>query len=654
MKQIKLNRLEIQNFRSQNIVADFSDITKISGKNGVGKSTIMKAWLWLWSSYTDAYAVRNNALFDEKTELSPDTPKASVKAYISVDGNEYTIERTAEANFLRKRGTDEYVKANSDTYTLYLDNVEIKNSDFENWVNENICPIEMLVYVLDGSFFATLLDKDKDKARKLLEKVIGKVSEEDMKGDYSSIKEDLCKYSIEQIEERTKKEIKPIKDRLKEIPAVIDKQEQTIASMDTTDFGAILTNIDKKKHEIEDIDNRILGVSESLKPIIGQRDHIFDIINSKTIEMNNAKSKYITSFNSRINAIKSELQTCNQYNLDGIKSENKKKADIDFYGTRINEYEKLIAGFNLKLDNLRKERDAIKEKVFTEDKCSFCGQVLPQEMLEEAKQKFNVSKKEQLEDIIATGKYYKQEVERCEKEIANFKSLIKDIQNSEVFIPKDLTALRNSLDDIQASFVPYEDTDEYKSFVNEIENLKQSLPELPDNDSELLRGRKRELINDLEYLNRQYGIKDKIDSMRDEILALKEEAKTLSINLALLEGKLDKCGQYRQEKSDIISFRINGKLEGCCLEMWSAQKDGTIVPDVVLKGKDGVRYSALNFSDRIKTCLEMQKLFMRSNEVSIPIWVDESSCFSDDNLPTNPDGQIIYIFADNNDFLTIK
>ena len=114
MKTIKLKRLEINDFRAKSITIDFKESTSISGENGVGKSTIMKAWNWLLSGYTDSYSPMNSALFDDSKELTPDTPTARVKAVVDIDGMEYTIERTATAKFTRKRGTTEYVKDTSD------------------------------------------------------------------------------------------------------------------------------------------------------------------------------------------------------------------------------------------------------------------------------------------------------------------------------------------------------------------------------------------------------------------------------------------------------------------------------------------------------------------------------------------------------------
>ena len=208
MKTIYLKKLTLSNFRGQNHEVEFGDTTVIKGRNGCGKSTLMHGFYYLLSSYTSAQEVKNNNLFDNKVELTKDTPKAIVEAVVVIEGYEYSLKKVAEAKFVRKRGLDNvYEKASSDTYTLYIDNIETSVSDFNAWVERNICPVDMIPYLLDGSFFANLVENDKAKSRKVLENIIGEVKEEDMKGDYSCIKEDLKRFTLEQLEERTKNEM---------------------------------------------------------------------------------------------------------------------------------------------------------------------------------------------------------------------------------------------------------------------------------------------------------------------------------------------------------------------------------------------------------------------------------------------------------------
>ena len=657
MKTIKLKRLEISDFRAKSITIDFKESTSISGENGVGKSTIMKAWNWLLSGYTDSYSPMNSALFDDSKELTPDTPTARVKAVVDIDDMEYTIERTATAKFSRKRGTTEYVKDTSDQYNFYIDNIETKSNDFKQWIENNICQSDMITYVLDGSFLTSMIEEDKKGSRKVLEKIVGEIKEEDFKGDYSILKEDMKKYTIEQIEERTKKEIVPIKDRMSKIPALIDTHSTTIAEYSSKDFEGIIKEIEKRKEEIEDIDNKILGNGDAIKPILGERNHLLDLINQKSAELSLEGAKF-----NRVNFnAEAELKK----ELDAAKTTNKALVSDYEYAKKVIEQKRTMAecvkedikAVDGKYNQLKKDLSEIKARVFTDDKCAYCGQELPEDMLNEAKGKFNARKKADIDSCVERGKSIAKQKEELESKLASIDKEIADLlptlENEPTLIDvAEIEARYNTLKEENRE-KRFEDTETYSRLVGEIEELKRSIPEIPENDNAALTEAKKVLMGTIDNLNREYGIKYKIEELKGKIKELKDEERELGSDLAILEGKLAKCAEYKQEKADIISYRINGKLKESTIDMWSRQKDGSLVPDVVLKGKNGVRFSSLNFSDRIRTCIDIQRMFMEHFDISLPVWVDESSCFSSNNFPMI-DGQVIYLFASESPMIEVS
>ena len=138
MKNIVILKLGASNFRGQNWEDSYKENeVRISGKNKSGKSTRYAAWCWLMSSFTDPNNPANSKLFDDRVELSKDTPVASVWAVISIDGVEYRLERTAKAAFSRKRGTSDYEKKPSDEYSYSIDNITFNATEFRDWLTAN-------------------------------------------------------------------------------------------------------------------------------------------------------------------------------------------------------------------------------------------------------------------------------------------------------------------------------------------------------------------------------------------------------------------------------------------------------------------------------------------------------------------------------------
>lgn len=650
-RKIKLKEITLTNWRSINQKVIFDDVTTLSGANGVGKSSVMKAFYWLLTSYPHPNEMANFNLFDCRIPLTPETPKACVKAKIEIDGVEYTLERRAEAKFVKKRASCEYEKSSSDSYELFIDEIETTATNFKAWVEANLCPSDMLKYCLDGGFFVNLAEDDMRKGRKVLEVVIGEIKDEDMKGDYSILAEDFKKFTVEQIEERSRNEIRPLRARMLEIPAIIESKEATYAEYKRVDYDAIMREIEAKKAEIEDIDNRILGNGKAIEPILGRRDEILEIINFKTLSLNDSKVAYLAKESAEINALKVKIDEIKRMNamVDTTNlSFERKKAELT---ARIARYEAEIVRLEARRENLIKDRDAVKARVFVDETCAYCGQELPLDMQEKARAKFNESRARELEDIVTRGKNNNLEIERNKTAIEEAKAALASIPTPSTKV--DTTELEAELARLQSTFLPFESTSEYARLTKEIEDLKATMPEIPTNDNEALTSAKRVIMNSLDELNRRYGLKYKADEIWKEIESLKQELRSVGASIAMLEGKIDKCKEYMQEKADIISYRVNGKLEECKIDMWSEQKDGSLVADLVIRGKNGVKFGSLNFAHQIRTKIELCRLFASYFGLSLPIWVDEARVFDSNTTPKH-DNQMVFLYANDNPYLTVE
>lgn len=653
MKQLILKKIKISNFRGRNIEVAFGEKqTRISGRNGIGKSTIFYSWAWLLTGWTDPYNVKNANLFDNRVPLSPDTPTASVLAEISLDGYDYTLERQAIAKFVRKRSTNEWEKSSSDEYRFFIDGVEMSAQGYTSWLESNICPIANMQFLVSGEFFAALVEDDKKRAREVLEGVCGEVRPEDFKGDYSAIEEDMKRFPISVIEDRIKAEMKPLKARMAEIPAIIDSKQATLAEYEQIDYDSLLKEIESKKADIEQIDASILGQGKAIEPIMGERNRIYDLINDKSMMLYEAKIAHNNRETAKISAVKSQLDEAKRGCIEVLKRNEAKKANHEAMVRDLEAVKLLLSTYEQTREKLLAERDAIKARVFTEESCAYCGQELPYEKQEEARARFNAKKQKDLEDVVARGKANNVSIENHKDKIAYLEEAIAKGYTLEE--TPDTLALETEYKEAQSAFVPFESTSEYARLSKEIDDLKATLPEIPTNDNEALTNAKRMLIGELETLNRRYGLKAKADSIREEIAKLQVEQRQVGSEIARLEGKIDKCKEYAQEKADIISFRVNGKLNDCKIEMWSTLKSGEVVGDCVILNKDGVKVSSTNGADKGLISIDLQKLFMRRYNVCLPIFLDEASIYDDSHLPYNEEYQSIYLFASNSMYLEVS
>lgn len=653
MKEIKLTKIQLSNFKSLNLEVDFNEgATRISGRNGIGKTSIASAFYWVLSGYTSPYVPKNYALFDDKVELSHETPLAKVKMWLKVGDYDYTIEKTAEAKFTRPKGSSEWVKASSDTYVVYIDEIETSATAFNEWIEANICPVAMLPYLLNGEFFTALVDDNKNKARELLSTIVGEIRPEDFKGDYSAIAELMERYSTSEIVEMSKKKKKPLEDRQNIIPNEIDRKEERLSELKAMDFTATEVEIEKVKAEIEAIDGLLLGNADAVKPIVEHNREIENKVANKRLSLVNGRLDYKEKISAATSEIKGKIIEVKRHN-EGVDRENVKTVR-DFEEKKQNKealtnlYDKTFA----RLEALRKKKDEIKERIFTDDHCPYCGAELDPTSLEDKKATFARQKTADLTQVVEEGKAYKVELERIKGKIEEAEAVI---EAGYTLLEKlDIAPYEEALARVEASFVPYEETDDYKRINAEIDALMSELKEVPSNDNEALTIRKKVLINELSELSRKLGLKDEIAKVEKDILNLREELRSVANSIAMLEMQIFVAKAWEQERNEIVSFRINGRLEKSKIEMFSTQKNGEVVPDCVLCNSRGVKYSTTNGADRATICIDLQRLFLAHFGVALPIWVDEASVFDSRNLPTSGSNQMVYMFASDSDYLEVR
>lgn len=652
MKEITLKKLVLSNWRGQNREVSFGDITKVSGKNESGKTALMRAFYFCLTGLTEPYLPKNSNLYNEHEEISENTPWASVEATLEIDSFEYVLTRRAKPKYTRAKGSSTWTKAGSDDYEYLIDNIEVGSTAFGNWIDANICPLTMLPFALSGEFFSCLITENKNKARTILTELSGEVKPEDFKGDYSSIAEMLGRYSASDIVEMSRKKKKPLEERQNVIPNEIDRKEERLSELKAMDFSATEKEIEKIKGDIEAIDGLLLGNADAVKPILEHNREIENKVANKRLSLANSRLDYKEEQNARTSEIKAKIAEVRRYN----ESMDRGNATIirDFEEKKENKeaLSKRYDALKDYLDTLRNKKNEIKERVFTEDHCPYCGAELDPMELETKKIAFNEAKEMELKIIVEEGKSRKEELDKLKDKISD---LEKDIEKGYTLIEKkDITPYEEALARVEASFIPYEETDEYKRINAEIKALMSEIKEVPSNDNESLTSRKKALIENLSELSKKLGLKDEIAKVEKDIVELREELRNVANSIAEIEGHIFLAQAWLQERNEIVSFRINEKLEYSKIEMFATQKNGEVVPDCRLVNKKGVSYGVTNNADKGAIDTDLQKLFMRHYDIALPIFVDEASIYDSEHLPKDDNYQFVYLFASDSPYLVIE
>ena len=646
MKELKIKELIASNFRAQNFHDVYDgDSIFISGRNATGKSTRFACWQWLLTGWTDANSPANANLFDDKTVVSPETPIASVTAIVSINGEDYEICRTAKAKFVRERGTDTYKKASSDEYSYSIDNIERSASDFKEWLNENIAPDDMLRYVLDGRVFINLCFADKKKARMLIERVVGTVSREEMKGDYTEIEEDLKRYTLDEIEERCKNMSGGINQRLNEIPSLIKSREAEISEIEQTDFEGNEKEIAKLEQERTDLDKRMTNLSERIRP---QMDVKYKAERDKQMRQDVYDKAYLEwtrSFEARKQQLNSEINAIRQQNEKSQQAYDKALRDIENAKTQKQlKTRELEVATNKRL-SLLKERDDERARVFDTSTaiCPYCGHQLDGDKLQEEVNKFEAKRRQAIDEIVVKGKATAETIKRLEEEIKNLGATINTP------LPE---VINQSTEDLEKQFLGLSATNISKEAFNATEQGKALLADIeavvipevvmPDN-SEIVAA-KKEVNDKLTPLYEHRGLKSRLQSLKKGIEVLRTEQKEKGSELAKYERQRQLVKNYKQEQMEILGHKVNDGLKFSRIECWSQQKDGTMIADLVIKDAQGVAFAVTNNASRIITTCDIQRFFCEKLNINAPVWIDESSVLDSENLPSYEGCQTFYMF----------
>lgn len=647
MKNIKIKSLTVSNWRNQN----FSDTygmneNRVSGMNGSGKSTRIAAWNWLLSGYTDANSPLNSKLFDDKIEVTKDTPTASVKAVIAIDDEEYTLERVAIASFTRKRGTDTWIKSPSDTYKYFIDNIERNASDYKDWLTLNIASEDMLRFVLTGEYFINAVYDDKKRARAIIEKIIGEVKREEMKGDYALIDELLEKYTPDEVEQQAANLAKGIGQRLDEIPVLIQNAEREVSDIMQTDFVANDREITRLEGEREDCEKQLLDLTERVKPQMEARAKAIADKQMKREVLDKAYSEWKREPIKQMEILGNEIAEIKRQNekSKGIRKETEAKRD-----RATDERDRAIRDLQLaelKRERLLAERDTEKSATIdpTEKFCPNCGAELTGDKLQEVLDRFEKVKREKIDRIVSEGKATATEIERLNKIIEEAQNIIdaplpEVAEQSTIELERRVAELSATDTSINV-FLTTEYGQKLNADIDTIVIPEVSMPDVKD-----IKEKKAQINRDLVPLYETRGLKQRIDKLNTQIETLRAEQREKGAELAKYERMRQLCKDYKQEQMEILSRKVNEGLRFSRIEVWSKQKDGTVVPDLVIKDSHGVSFSTTNNAARITTCVDIQRFFCDMLGVNMPCFVDEVSILDSTNLPVIDGVQMFYLFC---------
>lgn len=635
MKKVILKKIIVQNFRSKSFEFEFGERNEIRGKNRSGKSSVKNAFFWLLTGADDLDRTNYN-LFDTTIVHTKENSVPTIVAGVFViDGVEYEVSRTAKMGWTRKRGNDEYERKASDDYSFSIDGIERSAKEFKKWIEDTFAPVEMLKCMINTRHFLYNID-DWKVQRKYLANIAGEITNEDFEGDYTELFAQFSKYTPEQLRERIKTLLTPLKKALGteatkgEKAVELEVLQKNIVSLEE------IENAEKELAELkskrDDIQAKISGKKSPIDEASAKRAQALALVEKKEIEISKARKLHnskqqeeVASLESKLSSIETTNEAIKQRN-DSLRKAFERKKQV------LSDEMKNVERLKSRLEELREENKAIKNREFSDYNCAYCGAPLDEEKVEELKAKFEERKQKDRDNNKAEGLQTKHSLETAQEYIEVLRNeLDNGFTQSELVSEGDL---RELIQQRKTAFPPFESSDEYKTLSKELEDIKKSIPEIPVVDTSEFDKELNDVNAKIEAASNKAGLRAQYDKQIKQIEDVKADMKKMAQERAQWEKIEQQLVAYEQEKADIVGKRVNKFFDKCKVSMFSEKKDGSLAPNCVIT-MDGRRSATLNKEGTITAGIDVSDAFCRFYGLNMPLFIDDNESLSDDNYVTS-------------------
>lgn len=622
MTKITLHRLILQNFKGFTFLLDAGDYdTNVYGANATGKTTLADAFSWLLfdkdSLGRSDFEIKNlDAMGNEEHGL-----EHSVEGLLSINGNLTSLKKIYREIWSKKRGSAQ-ATFTGHTTEYFIDGVPVQKKDYTAQVTEIAGDEAAFKLLTSPTVFPSL---HWQKQRALLLEICGDITDAQVIESDSKLiplLEILGKRSIDDHRKVIASRRNEINKELERIPVRIDEVRRGLPDTTGLNRKAIEADIQKIETSLNDAKLRLQGIDTGGN--IAELTKKLSIINSDIQRLEQAyyndAMKTVNRLNQQITEITEKIQT----------AARQKKAIED----AIHYKEGLADNFEAQLEKLRGEWTEADEATFqdtTEDTCPACGQSLPSDRVQEAREKalaeWNRRKAERMTDIERRGKAIALERDKIKEDIQKHNN--------------ELAAIVVPADDVQSLIT---ERDSIKRMAEDYSTIKERAPlleEKADVEAKIRtekEGRAIDTVGTTGEINTLTATlkeaKDKADRFRQReqgekrIEELKQSEKVLAAEYEKLEQELYLTEEFVRTKVKLLTDRINSRFEIARFRLFNALVNGGLEECCEIT-VNGVPYSSgLNNAARINAGLDVCRTLSQHYGLLAPIFVDnaESVC----------------------------
>lgn len=605
--KIVLRKLIVDNFMAYpHAEFDFFNRTVVSGRNGIGKSTIATSYKWLM--FGCDYQLKDNpAVRRVVGGKSVDDMDVSVTAVLDIDGKEVTARKVQKRKY-KKDGV-----SYSDDNTYFINEVPKTLKAFNEYFE-----IDMNILKMCSSPGAFLNQKTADM-RSYLFGLVENVNDLDVakeNSELSAITGLLEKYSVDELTAMNKATKSKIEKDLPVIDGQIKEKQRDIqlkSDVDVAELELLKNTLSeqlegniKKQTDAEALENDLQDKAQGVLDLKFELSGLQTQANDKNTEKIRELQHKINDANAFVDSIHEEIRK-NGVAVDRIKSEISEKDSA----------RELLAKKWVDINNEKFDDNSTI--------CPTCHRDLPDEEIKRLVSEFAESKKKRLCEIEAKGTALKEEIEKSKPVLAELESVAEENMKKLNSVLSKLDEYHKQLDAIP-KVVDISDTDEYKKLSAEIDEKEAELQKSMKVDD--MRGQlkleENEIRRKLSECESQISKSDtsadeqRLEELRDCRMNL-EQKKADSEKILYLLGELEKA------KNQKLSAEINKHFETVQWQLFEVNKSGGY-KSVCMPTVDGksILSTMSNKGNQIIGKVDICNSIQKINDLSVPVFLDDS------------------------------
>lgn len=647
-KDVKLLSMTLRNFKGiKDLTVEFGEVTDICGANATGKSTINDAFTWLLFG-KDAQG-NSDTKFSIKT-VGPDGKpyeklEHEVTAILDVNGECIELRRALVEDWVKPRGSAEVtLKGNHTEY--FCNGVEVKAGAYKEKV-DSLVEEQLFKLITNPFYFAGL---DWNTQRDILLRIAGGVTYEEVaanRADFTAILTQLSGKDVVAFKQEIAYRKKKIQEGLDKIPVEIN----AISSVtpEAPDYEALENEKARLTSELEEVDTTISDIAKA------NRLH-YESVQGKRKDINDRRTKQQDILFAAKQAAQKAVFEKNAKGNTARNNYDSTKRELNSYTTtsegELNNIRRSIANNNTAIENLRVKVDAKRDEWYNKNEDTYtassegltcpiyktlCSDAsvlkLNTEAIAKAKRAFEEAKEKDLERISKEGSELNGQIEALEKRAVELTKELEDrtaeIETKKAEYNNALGVLAKEIEEnpvIDASTVSdikAENLPEWKALEDQINQITETIKELPAADNSELTAKKASLTKDLDEVKRKLSLRSIIENNQKKIAELSDREKDLAQQKADLEKQEFTIDELNKARMDEVERRVNQKFQLVRFRMFEPQLNGGEKPDCVAM-VNGVKFTDLNNAGKINAGLDIINTLCLFHEISAPIFVDNA------------------------------